>query len=101
MLMQWMPVHIRQAPKAFEAPVHSFITYPGQGIHFLFGILVSSLHLSQLSSIVIPSISHIAFMVLQVVINSNIAIFQSSHSPIWNGPFTQTIHLDANKILHL
>ena len=94
MPIQWMPVYIRQAPKTFEAPVNSFMTCPSQDIHFLFRIVVSSRCLSPLLSIIIPSISHIIFTVIQMMINSCPCNFLwSSHSPAGNGLFTQTIHL--------
>ena len=83
MLMQWMPVYSRQAPKALKALVNSFVICPSQGVHFLFGIVVSSMHLSPLSSIIIPSISLIAFMIIQVMINSCLCDFSVQPFSLW------------------
>ena len=57
------------------------MTCPSQDIHYLFRIVVSSRHFSPLSSIIIPCISHITVMVMQMVINC-----QPCNYPMW--PFS-------------
>ena len=62
-------------PKTFKASVNSFMMCPSQGVHLLFGIVVSSRHLCPLSSIIIPSITHTVLMTIQMMINSCLCNF--------------------------